>query len=173
MHIIYVLSFLIHLSYSQFNMTAFSRLPSLSFTQELWYAAIRHNSTEVYVSIRQGTASKIVKWNTTSATNVSRIGEYLSPVNIPWAYGYVYFFKGYILASAGSYKAQLFNETTFAYLGQFNVNLTFGRGEFLDSKNVFCFGTSTGNVGYFTINTLPNITPVYLFNETLTNFVFM
>jgi hypothetical protein len=58
-------------------------------------------------------------------------------------------------------------------LGEVNQDLTFGDGAFIESKNVFFFGTNTGDVGYFAIDTFPNITPVYLFNEGSRNLVFI
>jgi hypothetical protein len=77
------------------------------------------------------------------------------------------------MASILSHKPHVFNSTTFAYMGEVNLNLTFVSGDFIQSKDVFFFGTTTGNVGYFTLSNFPSITPVYLFNESSSNFAFV
>ena len=50
-----------------------------------------------------------------------REGEYISPINPPFAYAYVYFFNGYIMAPTSN-RPQVFNKTTFDYMGEVNSN---------------------------------------------------
>ncbi len=78
------------------------------------------------------------------------------------------------MACANNYPPRLFNESTFAYIGTLSINLVFGRGEYISSKNVFFFGSSTGQVGYFTVDNNILINPaIYLHNDSYTNFVFL
>ena len=117
---------------------------------------------------------KIIKYNTTGAGY--RAGEYVLPQNITQTIPYlnIFFFKGYILASALNYPPRLFNETSYAYIGSLNLSETFDRGEYLASRDVFVFlHRQTGKVGYFRLNTLPLVLPVYLQNDTIKPFGFM
>lgn len=79
------------------------------------------------------------------------------------------------MACANSYPPRLFNESTNSYIGSLSLNLTFGRGEYISSKNVFFFGSNTGQVGYFSLDNFPDVTvsPVYLHNDSISNFVFL
>ena len=117
---------------------------------------------------------KIIKYNTTGAGY--RTGEYVLPQNITQTIPYLnfFFFKGYILASALNYPPRLFNETSYAYIGSLNLFATLAKGEYLASRDAFVFLDRTaGRVGYFQLNTLPLVSPVYLQDGTIDKFGFM
>ena len=83
--------------------------------------------------------------------------------------------NGYIVGclSSDNTPCRVFNQSSYAYLGTLSINLSFGRGEYLSSKNIFVFGATTGQFGYFTVANLPNVTPVFIHNHTSTDFVFL
>lgn len=90
-------------------------------------------------------------------------------------YYYTYFLNGYILGCLAydNMPCRVFNQSSYAYLGTLSINLSFGRGEYLPSKNIFVFGATTGQFGYFTVTNLPNVTPVYVYNHSSVDFVFL
>lgn len=106
---LYFLLFILYTVYTQFNMSVFTKLPSVTFSGGLIFAAIRNNAKEVYASVKESGTNKIIKWNTTDASNVYRSGEYLLPFSTSATYSYVYFFKGYILACANNNPPRIFN----------------------------------------------------------------
>ena len=43
----------------------------------------------------------------------------------------------------------------------------------MTSKNIFVFAATTGQFGYFTVENLPNVTPVYVYNLSYSDFAFL
>lgn len=90
-------------------------------------------------------------------------------------YYYTFFMNGYIVGCLPSDNTpcRVFNQSTYVYLGPLSINLSFGRGEYLKTKNIFVFGATTGQFGYFTVANLPNVTPTYVYNLSSVDFVFL
>ena len=167
-----LLLFMLGLVCSQLNVQPFafqSILTNSTTITSFSYATIRNNNTQQYVSAVENGIVKIIKFNTTTS-NVYRLGEYLLPANISqsFAYSYLNFFRGYILACRYNVPCRVFNDSSFQYIGSLNQTFISFNGFFLESRSLFVFATQMNNYsssfgfGYFQIDTLPNINPVYV-----------
>ena len=167
-----LLLFMLGLVCSQLNVQPFafqSILTNSTTITSFSYATIRNNNTQQYVSAVENGIVKIIKFNTTTS-NVYRLGEYLLPANISQttAYSYLNFFRGYILACLNNVPCRVFNDSSFQYIGSLNQTFPSFKGFFLESRSFFVFATRTNismnsyGFGYFEIDTLPNINPVYV-----------
>ena len=167
-----LLLFILGLVCSQLNVQPFafqSILTNKTTITSFSYATIRNNNTQQYVSAVENGIVKIIKFNTTTS-NVYRLGEYLLPANVSQttAYSYLNFFRGYILACLNNVPCRVFNDSSFKYIGSLNQTFRSFKGFFLESRSLFVLATSTNislnsfGFGYFKIDTLPNINPVYV-----------
>lgn len=166
--VIFYFGIIIDLCSSQFTMSAFAPMPIIHYNEQLAYASIRNNNQDIYISAKNQSQSVIEKWDVRNSSNVVLDGSYFYSGQQNYTYSYIYFFKGYILACANLYPPRLFNQSTKHYIDTLSVNLTFGRGTYISSKDQFFFGTNTGLTGYFSISNFPNpnVSPVYLHNST-------
>jgi WD40 repeat protein len=80
--------------------------------------------------------------------------------------------NGFVLANGMTQSTKVFNQSTYAFIGSLNTTDVIGRGAFISSLNIFVFGTKTGQIGYFNVNSLPNVNISYL-TPSFSSFTFV
>lgn len=92
------------------------------------YSEIRNSGTETYLSISEGSVYKIINYNVTNSSNPVIAGNYTYSIGQTAYFSYVYFVNGYILASAYSNNVRVFNQSSYAFVGNLTTTDIIGRG---------------------------------------------